>query len=54
MTALAADTVTVLRCAPGRRATKLITGRPDGSVSGRRLRHRQALLGRGAPGRQHL
>ena len=33
MSAPAADAVTVLRCAPGRRATKLITGRPDGSVS---------------------
>ena len=29
----APDSVTVLRCAPGRRATKLITGRPDGSAS---------------------
>ena len=33
MSAPAADAVTVLRCAPGRRATKLITGHPDGSVS---------------------
>ena len=33
LTAPAADAVTVLRRAPGRRATKLITGRPDGSVS---------------------
>ena len=32
-TPVAPDSVTVLRCAPGRRATKLITGRPDGSVS---------------------
>jgi hypothetical protein len=32
MSGLAIDSVTILRCAPNRRATKLVTGLPDGSV----------------------
>ena len=33
MTGLASDSITIMRCALHRRATKLVTGLEDGSVS---------------------